>query len=138
MTALEDGSAWERFVRLVRAQGGDVSYIEHPERLPAAKYQEVLPSPASGYLLGIHARQVGETAVTLGAGRERLGDPIDHAVGIEVHAKVGDRVEKGQPLFTIHANQEELLGKARQELLQALAWSEHPVDRLPLFYGVIE
>ncbi len=136
--ALNNGSAWERFVQLVSAQGGDVRCIENPELLPAAAYQEAMLSPASGYLLGVHARIVGETAVTLGAGRAQKGDPIDYAVGIEVHKNVGDQVEKGERLFTIHANQLDRLAEARQELQMAVTLSEQPVEKLPLFYGVIE
>jgi len=98
---------------------------------------EMVPAPRSGYISGIHAREVGETAVFLGAGREKKGDPIDHAVGVVIHCKVGERVEAGQPLFTIHLSQPDLLEEARQRLLAAHTWSQAPVQPLPLFYGVI-
>ncbi len=100
---LTSGGGWELFKTLVVAQGGDVAYVENPDRLPLAPVVETVPAPRSGYLSGIHAREVGETAVFLGAGREKKGDPIDHAVGVVIHCKVGERVEAGQPLFTIHA-----------------------------------
>jgi pyrimidine-nucleoside phosphorylase len=74
----------------------------------------------------------------LGAGRVKKGDPIDHAVGVIAHRKVGDRVEAGQPLFTVHANDEEKLADAQERLLDAVAWSDTPVEPLPLFYGVVE
>jgi len=134
---LDQGLAWEKFRDLVRAQGGDVGVIDHPERLEKANLVETVPAPRSGYLTGIHARIVGETAVLLGAGRVRKGDQIDHAVGIVVHHKVGDRVEANQPLFTIHANQPQVLEQAKQALLRAHTWSEDPVAPLPLFLGVI-
>jgi pyrimidine-nucleoside phosphorylase len=135
--ALDEGKAWEKFRNLVKAQGGDVSVIDHPDRLPRAKYIETVLSPRSGYLAGVHARIVGETAVVLGAGRFRKGDPIDHAVGIVVHHKVGDRVESGQPLFTVHANDPQRLQEAEDALLKAHTWSKNPVARLPLFLGVV-
>ncbi len=135
--ALDGGAAWEKFRQLVIAQGGDVRYVDEPERLPAAPLVKTIPAPRGGYLAGIHAREVGETAVSLGAGRSRKEDPIDHAVGIEVHRKVGDRVEAGEPLFTIHARSVESLEEARERLLAAHTWSEAPVKPLPLFYGVI-
>jgi pyrimidine-nucleoside phosphorylase len=91
----------------------------------------------SGYLSGIHAREVGETAVFLGAGREKKGEPIDHAVGVVIHRKVGEWVEEGQPLFTVHASQPDQLAQAVQRLLAAHTWSDEPVQPLPLFYGVI-
>lgn len=136
--ALAEGHAWQRFLDLVKAQGGDVSYVEHPEKLPHAKIVETIPSPRSGYLAFINAREVGETAVELGAGRAKKSDTIDYAVGVVVHHKVGDRVEQGQPLFTIHANDRGKLESVRERLLAAHQWSDSPVEPLPLFYGVVE
>jgi len=135
--ALAEGKGWEKFKQLVAAQGGDVSYVEQPHRLPQARLVEVVAAPRSGYLSQVHARRIGEAAVLLGAGRAKKGDPIDHAVGIVVHHKVGDWVEAGQPLFTLHANHEPLLEEARQQVLNAHLWSETPVPPLPLFYGVV-
>ncbi len=134
---IASGRAWERFRAMVRAQGGDVRAVDEPERLPRARYIETVPAPRAGYIAGVHARRVGETAVVLGAGREKKGDPVDHAVGIVVHVKVGDEVEAGQPLFTIHANDPAKLAQARAALLDAVTWSDTPTPRLPLFYGVI-
>lgn len=136
--ALDDGSAWAKFRALVQAQGGDVAYVDEPERLPAARLIEPLPAPHRGYLQQIHARVVGETAVILGAGREKKGGPIDHAVGIVVHKKVGDWVEQGEPVFTIHANDPQRLAEARKRLQTALQWSDEPVEPLPHFYGAVE
>jgi pyrimidine-nucleoside phosphorylase len=90
--ALGDGRAWERFRTLVVTQGGDVAYVDEPQRFPRAALVESLPAPRSGYLEEINARVVGETSVMLGAGREKKTDPIDHAVGIEILHKVGDWV----------------------------------------------
>lgn len=135
---IANGQAWDRFRDLVRAQGGDVSFVDHPERLPKSTFVETVPSPRSGYLREINARDVGESAVELGAGRANKGDPIDHAVGIIVHHKVGDLVESGQPLFTVYANHKERLDAVRQRLVQAHEWSDEPVQPLPLFYGVVQ
>jgi pyrimidine-nucleoside phosphorylase len=77
---------------------------------------------------------VGEAAVALGAGRARKSDPVDHAVGFLIHRKVGDPVEKGDPLFAIHANDRDKLAEAREAILSAHAFSPDPVERLPLFY----
>ena len=105
---------------------------------PKAPVIQSLPSPRSGYLKLIDARIVGETSVMLGAGRAKKEDPIDHAVGIIVHCKVGDYVDAGQSLFTIHANKAALMTEAQKALLTALAWSDDPVPPLPLFYGVVK
>ena len=67
--AIQHGSAWEKFRQLVIAQGGDVSVLDNPDRLPMAGTVEVVKSPRSGYLSRIHARMIGEAAVLLGAGR---------------------------------------------------------------------
>jgi pyrimidine-nucleoside phosphorylase len=77
---------------------------------------------------------IGEAAVALGAGRARKGDPVDHAVGLIIHRKVGERVEKGEPLFTIYANDASKLTQVREGLQAAFEWSDTPVASLPLFY----
>ena len=136
-TALESGRAFESFRRLVEAQGGDVSYVDEPDRLPVAPFIDTVFAPRAGYLLGINAREVGETSVELGAGRARKEDAIDHAVGIEIHHKVGDHIEAGEPLFTIHANDEIKMAAAKTRLLAAHQWSTEIVQPLPLFYDVI-
>jgi pyrimidine-nucleoside phosphorylase len=132
--SIADGSAFEKFRALVQAQGGDVSYVDDPSKFPRAEYVEVVKAPRSGYLAEVQARTVGEAAVVLGAGRARKADPVDHAVGFVIHHKVGDQVEKGEPLFTIHANSAEKLTEAREAVLSAHIFSEQPVKRLPLFY----
>ena len=132
--SIADGSAFEKFRVLVRAQGGDVSYVDDPSQFPRAEHVEVVKAPRDGYLAQIQARTVGEAAVVLGAGRARKADPIDHAVGFVIHHKVGDQIEKGEPLFTIHAGSAEKLAEAREVVLSAHVFSGQPVERLPLFY----
>jgi len=72
------------------------------------------------------------------AGRAKKSDVVDPAVGIMIHHKVGDQVVKGQPLFTVFANDEVKCASAVRRLLEAHTWSEEPTEPLPLFYGVIE
>lgn len=134
---LRNGKAWERFRALVSAQGGEVDYVDHPERLPAAPWIRTIAAPQTGYLAGVNARVVGETAVFLGAGRTKKDDPIDPVVGVVVHHKVSDRVEAGEPLFTVHAAQPDHLEAAARLILDAHSWSDLPVQPLPLFYEVI-
>ncbi len=136
-TALRDGRALGKFRQLVEAQGGDVSYVDHPELFPHAPVIETVTSPRNGYLAEIDALTVGETSVILGAGRERKGDPIDHTVGIEILRNVGDRVVAGEPLFRLHAASWRDFENAKLRLLQAHIFSDTPVNPLPLFYGVV-
>jgi len=132
--SIVDGSAFEKLRVLVQAQGGDISYVDDTSKFPRAGYIEDVKSPQTGYVAQIQARTVGEAAVALGAGRARKSDPIDHAVGVVIHHNVGDQVEKGEPLFTIHGNDKEKLEEAREAIVSAHAFSEEPVERLPLFY----
>jgi pyrimidine-nucleoside phosphorylase len=138
LDTLQSGRSWEQFRKLVINQGGDVSCVDDPEKLARAKFIETVTAPRSGYLKEINAQTVGETSVELGAGRVKKSDVIDPAVGIIIHHKVGDALQKGDALFTIHANDEEKLANARERLLGAHLWSDEKVEPLPLFYGVIK
>jgi len=135
---LDKGLAWERFRELIIAQHGDVTCVDNPDRLPKASLIENVPAPCTGYLDGINAREIGEAAVVLGAGRAKKGDPVDHAVGFEIHHKVGDRVAIGDALFTIHANDQVKFTEARARLLDAHTWRDEPTEPLPLFYGIVK
>jgi pyrimidine-nucleoside phosphorylase len=135
--ALQEGRAWEKFRALVITQGGDVTFVDDSTRLPTAQFIKNVPAPRGGFLSRVDARRVGEAAVALGGGRAKKGDAIDHSVGVIVHHKVGDRVEPGQPLFTVHANDEEKMAWTCQQVLEAHAWNNSFVEPLPLFYGVI-
>mgnify|MGYP002639801668 CR=1 FL=1 len=132
--AIADGSGFAKFRELIIAQGGDVSYVDNPDKLPTATLIETVPSPHSGSISQIHARLVGEAAVELGAGRAKKEDPVDHAVGFIIHHKIGDVVEAGDPLFTVHASDQALLEQAKSEVLAAHKFSDSPVPPLPLFY----
>jgi pyrimidine-nucleoside phosphorylase len=132
--AIASGAAFEKFRVLVSAQGGDVSFVDNPEKFPRAKFIEVVKADQGGYLSQVHARMIGEASVALGAGRARKGDPVDHAVGFIIHHKVGEQVEMGDPLYTIYANDPAKEAEAREGLRSAFRWSEKPVAALPLFY----
>ncbi|KAF0108222.1 MAG: pyrimidine-nucleoside phosphorylase [Anaerolineaceae bacterium] len=132
--SIASGAAFDKFRALVRAQGGDVSYVDDPEKFPKAKFVETLAAERSGWLSKADARILGEASVTLGAGRAKKGDPIDHAVGLVVHCKVGEAVERGQPLLTVHASDAAKQAEARENVRAAFGWSETPVPPLPLFY----
>ncbi len=136
-TVLGDGSALNCFRQMVQAQGGDVRFVDEPERLRSAAYVEFVSAPQTGCLSQVHAEEIGLAAMLLGAGRARKGDPVDHAVGVEVYHKVGDTVEVGQPLFVLHANQPELLAEVRERILAAHTFQSQPVEPLPLFYEKI-
>lgn len=135
--ALATGQGLEYLRRLVDAQGGDVSYVDHPNKLPQAPIESVITAPLNGYLHKVNARLVGEAAVLLGAGRSKKGEEIDLAVGISVLVKVGDYVEVGQPLFLVHARDETTLNLATEQLSAASVIADQPKAPLPLFYGLV-
>lgn len=125
--SLDNGQAWAKFVEWITAQGGDRSQLENPDLLPVASLVETVAAPRSGTIAGVDAAEVGKTGVDLGGGRAKKGDPIDYAVGILVHAKVGMRLAQGDPLFTIHTNDQVKLEAARKRLLAAVTWGETAV-----------
>jgi len=140
--AIDSGKALAKFREWIEAQGGDSRVCDSGvgddlSLLPEAACVQTVLAPLAGYLAGVDAMEVGLTAVELGAGRMKKGDPVEHSVGIEVHRKVGEHLAGGEPLFTIHAQDETSLSKAADRLLGACRWSQEPVDPLPLFYDVI-
>jgi len=98
---------------------------------------ETLPVPADGYVAGVNALEVAYAALELGAGREKKGDPVDHAVGVIAHLKVGDEAKRGQTAFTVHANSEAQLVAARKRLENAVTIDRAPQMPLPLFYAML-
>ncbi|MDW8065681.1 MAG: pyrimidine-nucleoside phosphorylase [Anaerolineae bacterium] len=134
---LASGAAWEKFQALVAAQGGDIRQIEDPEQLPRARLIREVPAPAEGYLAEVRAYEIGMASVALGAGRTKKGEPVDPAVGIVVHRKVGDLVRQGDTLFTVHANDEKRLAEAERWLARAMRIQASPVSPLPRFYEIL-
>ncbi|MCD6576757.1 MAG: pyrimidine-nucleoside phosphorylase [Anaerolineaceae bacterium] len=137
INTLENRSAWEKFRKLVIAQNGDVSFIDDPKKLPEAPIQHKVKADRTGFISQVNARTIGETSVGLGAGRAKKTDQIDLGVGILVHRKVGDKVNKDDVLFTILSNNYEKAKTAEIRLKGCVGWSDIPCNPLPSFYGVI-
>ncbi len=135
--SLDSGKGWDMFRKMVMAQGGDVSFVDQPEKLPASPVIQTVHAPARGYIAEINARVVGEASVVMGAGRAKKGDSIDYAVGLRILKKVGDYVEEGQPLFEVHARDKKSFEQARDEVFRAFSWSKSPTEPLPVYYDVI-
>ncbi|WP_149360681.1 thymidine phosphorylase [Lolliginicoccus suaedae] len=114
--ALADGRAMDTWKKMIRAQGGDPD-----AELPTARATETIAAPRSGVLTHLDAMGVGVAAWRLGAGRQKLGDPVQAAAGVQWHAQVGDTITAGQPLITLHTDTPERIPAA----LAALdgAWS---------------
>lgn len=102
--ALASGAAFECFVKMVAAHGGDVRQVEHAEKLPTTKQRVAVPAGASGWVKACNPRALAWVAVDMGAGRTRADQAIDPAVGIELVRVVGERVERGEPLAFLHVH----------------------------------
>lgn len=124
---LANGSAWAKFHAMVSHQGGDVRVIEQPDLLPVAPVQQPLVAPCTGYVAAIDGMALGLAVNALGGGRARKEDLIDPAVGLMIQARVGDLVEAGQPLLTIHAADESAAAHVAPALLAAYHFSDQPV-----------
>ncbi|WP_207368925.1 pyrimidine-nucleoside phosphorylase [Heyndrickxia coagulans] len=122
--AIASGAGLAKFKKFVANQGGDPSVIDHPEKLPQAKYTIDLPAITSGYVSQMVADQIGVAAMMLGAGRATKEDKIDFAVGIVLRKKVGDRVEAGEPLATIYANRE-AVEDVKEKIYDNITISDH-------------
>jgi pyrimidine-nucleoside phosphorylase len=134
---LDEGKALLKFRDMVVAQGGDVAMIDDPSLLPQAPVTHILKADREGYVSRLSADLIGLAAMRLGAGREAKGDPVNHAVGLEVHVRVGDHVANTAPLITVNANTMEQVPACVRELRPAVEYSDTPVDPLPLHYDVI-
>ncbi|UYO31958.1 pyrimidine-nucleoside phosphorylase [Bacillus halotolerans] len=103
---MKNGKALEKFKDFLKNQGGDSSIVDDPSKLPQAAYHIDVPAKEAGVVSEIVADEIGVAAMLLGAGRATKEDEIDLAVGIMLRKKVGDKVEKGEPLVTLFANRE--------------------------------
>ncbi|MFY7812755.1 MAG: thymidine phosphorylase [Candidatus Nanopelagicaceae bacterium] len=129
--ALRDGSAMDHWRRMVSAQGGN------PDApLPRAKETLTISAEASGEISTMNALQVGIAAWRLGAGRERQGEKVQAGAGIEIHAKPGDTVKEGSPLFTLHSDEPARFERAKSALSGAVTFGK--VERLPLIVDRID
>ncbi len=116
---IDDGSAERKLCDIVRAQGGDPLAISDLKRLPRAKHTTVVTAPHAGFVTSIRSEAMGLAAMSLGAGREKTTDVIDPGVGFVLDKKVGDAVSAGEPLVTIHYNDDRKLDDVKARVLQA-------------------
>jgi len=105
LKSLQSGKALDYFRQLIKIQGGDAHIIDDYRRLPQAKYTYKLLAKQSGFITAMNTEQIGVAAMKLGAGRETMDDVIDPSVGIVLHRKIGDYIDKTEPLLTIYANE---------------------------------
>lgn len=136
--AVSSGKALVTFARMIAAQGGDPSVTEHLNRLPRAQVQHTVRAAESGYITDIHSEEVGLACLSLGAGRTADQSDIDPGAGVVLHHFVGDEVQQGEPLFTVHGRTEALCEAAAVRILQAVTISEEPKEQENLIYKIVD
>ena len=135
---IASGQAFERFRQMVELQGGDISTIDDPMRLPSADHRVDVSSPQAGYVTAIACENVGTACVILGGGRERKEDSVDPAVGIVINKKIGDRVSAGESLCTIHCHSDAQAARAKTLLERSYQIADRaPAPKLNLIHRVI-
>jgi len=135
---IKDGSAWEKFLRIVEAQEGDISLVKQPDLYGEAAYQTGYTAPESGWISSINALEVGLAAVILGAGRQRAEDGIDYRAGVRLYVKSGQKIEKGDLLFSLYSENEERLAPAQKKVASALTLSHSPVQIPKLIHTFLD
>ena len=135
--ALDDGKALAKLIETVKIQGGDVSYITNPDKLPTAGAIYAVKTKKDGFIASMDCAAIGKTAALLGAGRAKKDDLIDMSAGVTVLKKTGDFVRRGEVLAYLHTNSAEKLGEAETLYLSALSFSDTHVKKEPLIYKII-
>lgn len=134
---IKDGSALTKLKEFIGAQGGNVEQIDNPELLPKAKYVYEVKSDVEGYVSKINSENIGLIAMELGAGRATKEDVVDLAVGIVLNKKRGDKVEKGDIIAYIHANDESKIEKSAKDILANYKITSKYDENIPLVYDVV-
>lgn len=134
---LDNGAALKKFQDFISAQGGDPGIVDDESILPQAQYRLTVLSNKSGYVSSIDTKSIGIAGMKLGAGRITKEDVIDPAVGIMIHKKTGDWVDKGETLAMIHANDENIVDEAKKLLLETIVIDDIKPKVTPLIYGTV-
>ncbi|MGI6501404.1 MAG: pyrimidine-nucleoside phosphorylase [Anaerostipes sp.] len=134
---MKDGTAFEKFVAFVKAQGGEESYVRDVTKLPKATIIEEIETKERGYISFMDTAEIGICSLILGGGRETKESIIDPAVGLIIKKKVGDFVEKGECLAVIHGNDKEKVQQAKEHYLSHIKLSNEKIEKETLIFDVI-
>ncbi len=137
-TAIEDGSAFDTFCQMVRAQGGDDNVLRDTSTFAEAPYHIDVKADADGFVTKMNAEAIGETSVVLGAGRETKDSPIDLTAGLILHKKYGDAVKTGDSLATLYTSKRDVLADAEKLYRQAVVIGAEKPAPEPLIYARVE
>lgn len=135
---IQSGKAMDKFRELIKAQGGDVRFIDDLSCLPQADYQMEVLCEREGYISMMDTDKIGMCASILGAGRQKKGDPIDLSAGIVMHGSIGDWKRRGDVLAILYTNRKDMLIEASKGLREAITMSPHSVKKPRLIYGMVD
>ena len=133
--ALENGTALQKFVEMVEAQGGDSSVIKDTDKFKTASIVKEVLSPYDGYITFMDTKECGIASCILGAGRETKEDVIDYSAGIVLKKKTGDKINKGDVLAVLYGNKEEKMQPAEKQFLRALKVETDKPEEAKLVYA---
>ncbi|MBI3586238.1 MAG: thymidine phosphorylase [Ignavibacteriales bacterium] len=136
--SIKDGSAYRKFLDLVRTQGGDVSALENLERYPLSKHSIEIKASEDGYIAEIDSLELGLTGIELGAGRARIDDVIDPKAGIVLKKKVGDAVETNDTVAIFYTDKETALHAAKERIAKAFRIQSVPLKKKPMIVSYID
>ena len=119
-SAIYSGKAYDKFLQIVARQGGDVTFVEQPGKYQTARHAREVRSQAGGYVVGFDTMKIGLLGIELGAGRKKVGDVIDPAAGIALRKKIGDRVQVGEVIASIHTNNGSIIQQIASDLASCI------------------
>jgi pyrimidine-nucleoside phosphorylase len=135
--ALQSGRGLQKFQEIIAQQGGDPNVVDNPALLPRAPHQMLVRADRSGHVTAIDAEKVGRATMLLGAGRDKVDDAIDHAVGLVLEVKPGQQVRNGDPLAEVHYRGEDRLSAAMDLLRSAWTIADGPVQQPSLILETV-
>ncbi len=136
--SLKNGLAFQRFLQMVEAQGGDPGVIQQPVRAGSAPYQRTVESDEDGFVISMDCRVIGQVSVGLGAGRATKEEDIDPLAGIHFYKKVGQKVSRGEPLCTLLTGRPDALSEAAERIRRAIRVERNAPDKHPLVLAVLD
>ncbi|MBP5092276.1 MAG: pyrimidine-nucleoside phosphorylase [Bacilli bacterium] len=134
---IDNGEAFRKLLAFFKAQGGDISYLENPEKFAKAKYEKKIYAESDGYISKINSMEIGVSAMRLGAGRATMSDIIDMSAGIMLAKKVGDEVKKGDLLAICYTNKEGV-EEVYKDVHDAFSLQKEKVKVSPIVHAYIK
>jgi pyrimidine-nucleoside phosphorylase len=138
LTSLKNGTAFSKFIDMVKEHGGDIKMVENPQLLPEAKYRFQIKCHQEGYIHKINSKSIGLSAMLLGAGREEKGSIIDLSVGIVLKKKIGEKINAGEVLAEVFYNKKEKLEQAIKLLNSSFEINKEKPKSIPLILATVD